>query len=613
LKPTAAPESLVISPAAAAATSSTTGAAGAVGVALGAATVGLSVAAAQALLDLAACSGPGSELSFPLALIPTARVGADAGAIERAAVLLNTLLTFAGGCVMLGVGLVLARLSGSASRGSSFGSRRQEPLWLRALTAARMPGTLLLLESLSMQGTVAASVRLARVTESAGGDAVLIAVALAFVGGVVAVAAYSLARAVRVGGPLRFTAAYVSIIRPRDTVFERIARSQAAANALFGRAMWRTSRVGAGTDVLDPVAVRVGVLFLGFRGPRPLERIGGVAPRFFFVPLACSFVLGFIQGFADYCDRAAWAAAVVTGLLLVAYAVLRPSIVPLSDVLNILKAVVLFLAAFLLGLRSALPDAHRDDLTRGASACAIIVLILCFVSVGLSFARRVLLWAARARLQQDDRTGAARDLAAAAGERTEGDDLLLFGEGVNDDDDTLMSMAVLKIPDASSNAEFVPDASLTKSFLLGTNDSAHDVGPIMRTAEKPRAAAATTVDADVDDLLLDGALLETSTAPTSMLARPSLASVVRMGSAGSSTPDLLAGPPDPPRPVLSPLSPLTPNRTVLAPRPPSSSSGIPTGPTAARGGLSSGSLVQTLVSNQALTSSPQDDDLWGTL
>jgi hypothetical protein len=404
---------------------------------------------------------------------------------------------------------------------------------------------------------------------------------------------------------------------------ERVARSQAAADVLFGRAMWRTSRVGAGTDALDPAAVRVGLLFLMFRGPRPLERLGGVAPRFFFVPLACSFALGVVQGFADYCDQAAWASTVFTGLLLAACVVWRPSIVPLSNVLNVGKAAILVLAAVLLALRSVLADSSRDGLTGGASTCVIIVFVLCFVSVVQSLAGRVLLFAARARLQQDDSTGAARDLAAAAGERTE-DDAFFDVEDVGDE-----ALAVLKIPDADSAADFkanllpapgglldVPDPSLYDSFFSGTNASVA-LSASAPAAEKPRAAAsppgAATADDELGDLLLEVALLDIP--PTSAvlevrrLVPPAAVAVVDAVFHDLSRETPPSDDAHAYRPVLSPLAPLAESGNASALR----TQVTPSRFTSRGPAQVEGDPLALPIGAAALDSSLGDNDLWGTL
>jgi hypothetical protein len=402
--PTAAPPDLILSPPAELALASTTGAAATVGAVIGAPLVALDVAAAQALLDLAACRGPGSELPFPQALIPGARIGADAGSIERAAVLFNELLTLVAAAAMFGVGALLVRVrAGNLKIATTIGAPDVESIWLRAVAAVQMPGTVVLFQSLCMQGTMTASVRLARSTQSPAGDAVLIVFGLAVIAAVMGVGFRCLCHALRVGGPLRYAAASVSIDRPRGTCAERAARSELAAVCFFGRAMWRPSRVvGAATDVFDPAAARVAPLFISMRPPRRDERFGALAPRYYFVPLTGSLALGLIQGFADYCDAAAWAATVLAAVLLAGALVVRPAIVPLANAKTIAAAAMTFLSSLLLALRSALASETHEVLTDGASACAVILMGLGIGAFVRSLLRRGVLLAAGARLSENN-------------------------------------------------------------------------------------------------------------------------------------------------------------------------------------------------------------------
>jgi hypothetical protein len=300
-------------------------------------------------------------------------------------------------------------------------------------------------------------------------------------------------------------------MRPRDTLAQRIARSQTASDVLFGRAMWRTSRVGAGTDALDPAAVRVGVLFLGFRGPRPREKLGFIAPRFFFAPFASSFLLGIIQGFADYCNPAAWAATICTGLLLVTYIKIKPSIVPFANVLNMSMCAVIFVGVFMLALRSVVSGASAyDALSRGASGCAIVVLSLAVFSLVLSIVRRLLLKAAGARLQQDDSTDAARDLEAAAGERTQ-----------NEEANAETLLAVLNIQDAdlATAVDGAADPLVGKKQKAGGAKAAAKGSRRAMSVSPPKAETNTD---DTEDLLLDLDLLDVPLSPAATRTSPSL-------------------------------------------------------------------------------------------
>jgi len=231
---------------------------------------------ASAVLAVSACEASSDVLSFPQALIPGVRVGSDDAAASRGVTLVNTVLTaaiigafFAAGCVMAVVG------GGGGGRATLLPNSREAKFFLRALTAARLPGSGLLVLSVSVQGTMAASVRLARTTASPGADAALIATAYAVVAVIFILNAVALTRAVKVGGVLRFTPAYVTIRGAGKGAcgqcLERAARSRHLAWLLFGRAMWRTSRVTGSQDPsqLDPSATRVRMLFTALRGPKP--------------------------------------------------------------------------------------------------------------------------------------------------------------------------------------------------------------------------------------------------------------------------------------------------------------------------------------------------------
>jgi hypothetical protein len=137
------------------------------------------------VFDITTCSGPGSALPFPLSLVPSVTVDHPAGAIERGTLALNVAVLAGVGLLLLFVGYLRTRQSKeeeeaaeAAARFNGGGKRPGDdaldatsgcgicgPRWFAVLGAGYLPGALMMLQAVTLQGTVASAVRLIRISQ----------------------------------------------------------------------------------------------------------------------------------------------------------------------------------------------------------------------------------------------------------------------------------------------------------------------------------------------------------------------------------------------------------------------------------------------------------------